>query len=59
VLSGDGRFLFEADNLDGTVTQIDAEAGRVVKTIPVKANPKTLATWGQAEGPGRQTGPIE
>lgn len=59
VLSGDGRFLFEANNLDGTVTQIDAEAGQVVKAISVKANPKTLATWGKAQGPGRQTGPIE
>jgi DNA-binding beta-propeller fold protein YncE len=59
VLSGDGRFLFEADNVDGTVTQIDAEAGQVVKTISVKSNPKTLATWGKAEGPGRQTGPFE
>jgi DNA-binding beta-propeller fold protein YncE len=58
-LSGDGKYLFEADNLDGTVTQIDAASGAVVKTLNVKPKPATVATWGEIEGPGHQTGPVE
>ena len=58
-LSGDGAWLFEANNLDGTVTQIEAATGAVLRTLKVKPKPATLATWGAAEGPSHQTGPIE
>lgn len=58
-LSGDGKYLFEANNMDGTVTQIDAATATVIKTFPVKAKPKYMATWGKVEGPSHQTGPIE
>lgn len=58
-LSGDGKYLFEANNLDGTVTRIDAATSAVLGTMTVKDKPQTLATWGRDEGPGHQTGPIE
>ena len=58
-LSGDGKWLFVADNVDNTVTQIDVAARAVAKTIPVRATPQTVATFGSAEGPSPQTGPIQ
>ena len=58
-LSGDGKYLFEANNMDATITQIDAATLLPVKTFPVKVKPKYMATWGQVEGPSHQTGPIE
>ncbi|HEU4582286.1 MAG TPA: hypothetical protein VFS67_28715 [Polyangiaceae bacterium] len=57
-LSGDGRWLFIANNLDGTVTQIDAATDDVVRTWNVEAKPEVLATFGTREGPSVQTGPI-
>jgi YVTN family beta-propeller protein len=57
-LTGDGKLLFVANNIDGTVTQIDAATRNVVRTIKVKESPRTLATFGTAEGPSEQTGPI-
>jgi len=57
-LSGDGRWLFVTNNLDGTVTQIDASTNQVVKTLTVRSTPLTVATFGTAEGPSEQTGPI-
>jgi hypothetical protein len=58
-LSGDNEFFFVANNLDGTVTQLNAVAGTVTKTLTVKANPRTVATWHEHEGPSHQTGPVE
>jgi YVTN family beta-propeller protein len=58
VLSGDGKFVFVTNNVDGTVTQIDAASAVVVKTIKTKDQPLTVATWGTTEGPSEQTGPI-
>jgi hypothetical protein len=57
-LSGDGKWLFVANNIDGTVTQIDTAKLEVAKTLKVKAKPVTLATFGSDEGPSFQTGPI-
>jgi hypothetical protein len=57
-LSGDGRWLFIANNIDDTVTQIDAAGSDVVRTWSVENNPKVLATFGSQEGPSVQTGPI-
>jgi hypothetical protein len=57
-LSGDGRWLFIANNLDGTVTQVDAATDQVVRTWTVQAKPEVLATFGTREGPSVQTGPI-
>jgi YVTN family beta-propeller protein len=57
-LTGDGKYLFVANNVDGTVTQIDAGTRAVLRTLAVKAQPKTLATFGEAEGPSVPTGPI-
>jgi len=57
-LSGDGRWLFIANNIDGTVTQIDAATDAVVRTWTVEAKPEVLATFGTLEGPSVQTGPI-
>jgi YVTN family beta-propeller protein len=57
-LSGDGRWLFVANNVDGTVTQIDVGGASVAATLTVAAKPATLATFGSVEGPSVQTGPI-
>jgi YVTN family beta-propeller protein len=47
-----------ADVVDGTVTQIDVATLKVVATIPVKATPRMLATFGTVEGPSYQVGPV-
>jgi YVTN family beta-propeller protein len=57
-LSGDGLSVFVVNTVDGTVSQIDAATGSVTHTFTVQANPKTVATFGAAEGPSEQTGPI-
>jgi YVTN family beta-propeller protein len=57
-MSGDGKRVFVANNVDGTVTQIDAVTHEVKATIKVKDNPRTLATFGSVEGPSTQTGPL-
>jgi hypothetical protein len=57
-LSGDGKWLFIANNLDGTVTQVDVASLTVTRTLTVQARPGVLATFGAAEGPSIQTGPI-
>ena len=56
--SGDHRFVFLAHNEDGKVSQIDCDTLEIVRTIEAKARPKTMATWGEAEGPSHQTGPV-
>ncbi len=58
-LSGDDKYFFVANNLDGTVTQIDAAAGKVTKALTVRANPRTLATWHEHDGPSHHYGPLE
>jgi hypothetical protein len=58
-LSGDNRLFFVANNLDGTVTQINAAAGTVAKTLTVRAKPTSVATWGEDEGPSHAFGPLE
>ena len=57
-LSGDGRWLFVTNNLDGTVTQIDTSTNQVTRTLTVRSTPLTVATFGTNEGPSEQTGPI-
>jgi hypothetical protein len=57
-LSGDGKWLFVVNTVDGTVSQVDVNASTVANTFTVKASPKTLATFGTSEGPSKQTGPI-
>lgn len=57
-MSGDGKWLFVADVVDATVTQIDVATLKVVATIPVKATPRMLATFGTVEGPSYQIGPV-
>jgi len=57
-LSGDGLWVFVVNTVDGTVSQADVATGSVTRTFTVHANPKTVATFGTAEGPSEQTGPI-
>jgi YVTN family beta-propeller protein len=57
-VSADGKFLFVADRLDNTVTQIDVATLSVVRTLPVKEAPLQVATYGTAEGPSLQIGPV-
>jgi DNA-binding beta-propeller fold protein YncE len=58
-LTGDGKYLIEGDNMDNTVTVINIETGKVVKTFPVVTGPKTLSSWGSEEGPSHHVGPVE
>jgi hypothetical protein len=57
-ISGDGKWLFVADVIDGTVTQIDIAARTVARTLTVKANPLMISTYGTVEGPSLQVGPV-
>jgi YVTN family beta-propeller protein len=57
--SADGRYLFVANNVDHTVSQVDTATGAVVRTLGVPQNPSSLATFGTAEGPSEHTGPIK
>jgi len=57
-VSADGRFLFVADPVDNTVTQIDVETLSVARTLPVKEAPLQVATYGTEEGPSLQIGPV-
>jgi hypothetical protein len=58
-LIGDGERYFVANNLDGTVTEIDCETHEVARTLRVRDRPAALATYQEHEGPGHQSGPIE
>jgi hypothetical protein len=58
-LSGDKKVFFVANNLDGTVTQINAAAGTVAKTLTVRPKPISVATWGEDEGPSHPSGTLE
>jgi YVTN family beta-propeller protein len=57
-VSADGKFLFVADRVDNTVTQIDVQTLTVARTLPVKEAPLQVATYGTAEGPSLQIGPV-
>jgi YVTN family beta-propeller protein len=57
-VTADGKFLFVADTVDNTVTQIDVETLAVVRTLPVKETPSQVATYGTVEGPNLQVGPV-
>jgi len=57
-VSADGKFLFVADSVDNTVTQIDVETLSVTRTLPVREAPNQVATYGTAEGPSLQVGPV-
>jgi hypothetical protein len=58
ILTGDGKDVFVANNQDATVTHIDAAGGSVVRTITTRTNPKARASFGEAEGPSLQAGPV-
>jgi len=58
-ISGDGKFLFVANNVDNTVTQIDVSTNTVIRTLPVRNGPRSVATFGTLEGPSYQTGPVK
>ena len=58
-LSGDGSLYFVTDNIDNTITVIDADTLAVTETLAVDGTPKTVASYGDAEGPSHQHGPLE
>jgi YVTN family beta-propeller protein len=58
-ISGDGRYIFVANNIDNTVSRIDTTTRAVTATYQVRTGPQTVATFGTAEGPSHMTGPIE
>jgi YVTN family beta-propeller protein len=57
-LSPEGRFLFIANNVDNTVSQIDTATNTVVRTFNVPTNPKTLSLFHSDVGPTEHVGPI-
>jgi YVTN family beta-propeller protein len=57
-LTGDGKYLFVTNNVDGTVSQIEVASAKVIRTLKTRDTPLTLATWGAKEGPSAQTGPV-
>jgi YVTN family beta-propeller protein len=59
ILTGDGKWTLVTNNLENTVTVIDAALGTVAKTMTVTQGPATIATWHEHEGPSHQVGPLE
>lgn len=57
-ISGDGQFLYVANTLDDSVSQIDIESLTVTATIPVSDAPYQVATFGAVEGPSLHIGPV-
>lgn len=57
-ITGDGKWMFVADSIDGTVSQIDLATLTVTRTLMVMATPLQVATFGDAEGPSLQVGPV-
>jgi YVTN family beta-propeller protein len=55
---GTGKHVYIVGNLDGALTEIDTTTKQVSRTIPVGAMPVTAGTYGTAEGPSEQTGPV-
>jgi YVTN family beta-propeller protein len=53
-ITGDDRYLFITNNLDGTVTQVDVQTRQVVRTLEVGDMPHWLATYGEKEGASHQ-----
>ncbi len=56
-LSGDGERFFVVNNADSSITEIDTQTLAVSRTLSVRANPRTIASYGDAEGPSDQVGP--
>jgi YVTN family beta-propeller protein len=56
-LSGDGKWVFVANTIDGTVSQIDTATLTVAATLNVLDGPRQVASYGSNEGPSHQTGP--
>jgi hypothetical protein len=57
-ITADGTRIFCVDALDETVTEVGVSTKTVTRTLRVKSNPKVVATYGTAEGPSEQEGPI-
>jgi YVTN family beta-propeller protein len=58
-VDGPGTRVYVVNAIDGTVSEIDAATRAVLRTLDVGDNPKNVATFGGAEGPSHQTGPVE
>jgi DNA-binding beta-propeller fold protein YncE len=56
-VSGDGAALFVINGQDGSISHVQLPARTLLRTLPLKAAPGQIATWGSAEGPGAQIGP--
>jgi YVTN family beta-propeller protein len=57
-LSPDGRSLFVANNVDSTVSEIDTATQKVVRTLSLSVNSRTMSLFGTDIGPSEQVGPI-
>jgi hypothetical protein len=58
-VDGSGEYLFLVNAVDGTVSQVEIASGTVIATLDVGDDPAVAATFGTAEGPSHQTGPVE
>jgi YVTN family beta-propeller protein len=58
-VDGPGARAFVVNAIDGTISEIDATTRAVVRTLDVGDNPRAVATYGSAEGPSHQTGPVD
>jgi len=57
-LAGDDSYLFIVNANDKSISQVDVKTLTVTRTITLKEAPAQVATFGTAEGPSAQTGPM-
>ncbi|HYH97023.1 hypothetical protein [Hyalangium sp.] len=57
-LSSEGRYLFIANTVDNTLSQIDTTTNTVVSTLNLPTNAKTLSLFSSADGPSEHAGSI-
>jgi YVTN family beta-propeller protein len=58
-IDGIGDKMYVVGQIDGTVSEIDCETLEVTRTLDVGDEPAQVATFGDAEGPSHQTGPLD
>jgi YVTN family beta-propeller protein len=57
-LSSEGRYLFVANTVDNSLSQIDTTTNTVVSTINLPTNARTMSLYSSADGPSEHVGSI-
>ncbi|WP_224246989.1 YncE family protein [Hyalangium gracile] len=57
-LSPDGRSLYVANNVDGTVSELDTGTLSVVRTLTLSVIARTMSLFSSEHGPSEHVGPI-